>query len=1616
MAKKRKQGQANTSSIETRSFQKGMLKDVNQGLMPEGAYISARNAVNNSKRGDIGIISNEPANEFCAQAPYTIIGAIHLYDSEWAIFSTDNTNSEIGRFNKDKCEYTTVVNDPCLAFNKQHLITGIAKENFDCTWQVYWADGNNPDRTMNMDNPPFVQIPDPTNPDPDCNVTIDSNELDCERLRMARLTTPPCVTLRQGSSGGEMLNGTYQAVIGYTENEQRVTDYSIPSNPVSLFSHDNINGSLEIVIESIDETYEEFELVIISVINEQTVATKIGIYSTRQSVISLDRISPDLTKIPLRFIPVDRPSYEKSEAIYRNGDYALRVAPSSRFSFNYQPLANQIKTRWVAVEYPADYYHEGGVNVGHMRDEVYSYFIRWIYNTYDKSESYHIPGRAPQVGETDPVPSAAYGSAFYFEEVNTASILQAGNLGTTADGGTIVAKGEMGYWESSEIYPDNKPDIWDDLCGKPIRHHKFPDNDLSPHYSQGGANIYVLGVEFTEIPYPVDNNGDPIPGIIGYEILRGSRNGNKSVLAKGLINNMGSYQTDDQNNPETYYYQNYPFNDLRQDPFLSSQWITGDNPNGFPNGAALGGNLYQRDKFTFHSPDTQFKNPFLSAKELKLHQIAWGGARGQFVEPYKHPKHKMLTNLSFAISALVGFGVALLAMQGEKKRTRSVANLNTRGFLGTGTTTVAQDLVSGTAYTATGAPYNTVLITGQNIEDATGSSILTQVFGGSEELSVGGATMSTAALILNSTPGVDGATYVDEYYPYGNTGMPFPLRVAQAIPTFITYWTEGTDKFLEIIKLMSRYEQYGLANQAHAFYGNYAPRPNTYKFGIDDQAYVKDRIQEFGGIKINNLYRGSAVVLTTNQDVPDIGGVLQDNTRQIATDVDGIFDGDTIMPGTTYTQADGQQLRASSYYSSLKQRQRNQYGQLDSIIQVPTASCMQPWVIDPANPVGATSDVIFGGDIYIHRYTEKNTMFFFHEWMYNLPDGFEFDYKLYKMMPYPTYWMDTKDYDINTFFNGIFGWLGSLGGGASSPPSVLPSNFHNFDRPNTTLGIDWNSIFKIKDAYMYLFNSGVRDFFVESEFNMGYRDWGETPDKEFYDPYRNTSLYDLFRTDIIKDVNFFKYDLSLSVSRLYQNFASWGRMQYRNYDPQVAETCYTYWPNRAIYSLVQGLEQRYDNWLVYLVNNYKDFKSPITAIKPIGKNGAMMFFKNESPIQFIGVDQLETDAGTKITLGDGGLFNQALQNLVNTDDPHEYASCQNRLSIINTPAGLFWISQDQGKIFEYGTGLTEISQNGLKWWFEEFLQYKILEDFPEFELTDNTVIGVGCQSVYNNSDGIVYFCKRDFKLKDRYKGLITYEGADDFLLNKVSRIKLGDERYFDDASWTISYDPKGKAWVSFHDWHPNLTLPTNKEHMTIKNAGIWMHNDRSDLYCNYYGINYPFEVEMVTPTGQAVNTLRSVEYLMEVYETDPDTVDRHHVLDFNFDRAILYNTEQISGELDLNLVPKNNAPELLTYPRIQPNLIEILYSKEEQKYRFNQFWDITDDRGEFTGFTRRMWVTDPNGYIKNINPNYVNYTKPLHQRKKFRHYQSNLILRRRVCGNKNMQLKLVNSKNQYSAR
>ena len=1988
----------NTSSVDTRVFLKGMVKDMNASYQAKESWSHARNAANNSVDGDLGVIGNEPANLACAKVPYTIIGAIHTYSDQWVLYSTDDINSEIGLFDDSKCEYTTLINDPCLNFNKKHLIVGAAKENFDCTWQTYWDDGNNPSRTLNINKIPWKQIITSTE-GADCIVYTDTTDLDCEKIRLAPLVDTPCITLSKAESGGQVRNGSYQAFIAYTVNEQKITDYIGVSNVQSLFDHMGTSGSLKIKVSNLDKEFDYYELVILSNNQEQTVAKRIGLYSTEQTDIEIDYIDQSLISVPLELIPLRSPAYEKSDSMYVVNDYLIRQGPTEQFDFNYQSLANKIRAKWLVAEYPAAYYYKGGNKTSFMRDEQYSFFIRWIYNTGERSSSYHIPGRAPKINGRNQFGKIVDETAvnigtdslandeMNFQIYNTATETTTGLVKPTGDGGTIIAKGDMAYWQSSEKYPATKPEIWGDLCGKYIRHHKMPTEEISANLqisTTNGTTIRLLGVEFENIAPPVDNNGDLITNIVGYEILRGSREGHRSILAKGIFRNMREYTIPDGGQTlgnTTGLYPNYPYNDLRPDVYFHDGNGNVDPDihrtdgcdsffNSIINYKPLSG--YRKDYFTFHSPELMVRRPFLNAYETRIYGELNGESVGHFIKSENHPQNKLLRNSAAIISALIGIGYAISKVKGNQ--TYSVTSASVADSLVTGST-IPNLIGAGIVSTQLGV---TTALKKILFDDLT--SISSLISGGSLGNQINLTSQYASGLTAAGLgTGVNSGNYTDTYSITDPTGaLPSFLSLLLGSIVAKTNIALGAQEIIDLFYNLTSERDFAFKHNSHGFYDAFISRGINKRFRTknNNANYIGSSFQEFQGYKINNLFRPMTVAISTDDELED-PTVIDKSRYALGGDSEKDYL-DTYLLNPEQEQ----KRNISALYGALKYNFENQYGQLDGIKQVQMRGCVE--LIDVKRKQDRfVSSPIFSGDVYINRYTEKTIMPIFADFLNGQPDQYSYDYLQRINIPYPRFWMDTKKFDTTQLASKVIGFDTK-----SSDP--LPNDLFYLDR-GQSCGLDigsifggndkLNSVFAMNHAYMYTHVNGVQDFFVESEYNLAQRDWEDEPKGRHYDVYQYTNVDDLFHADIIKEGNLYKYDLSLSLSKFVTQVTSFGNVQARDYNPFVSENCYQYYPKRLIYSLQAQEEAKKDFWKVFLPNNYKDFKDRVTVIKPINKSGAIIFFPYQSPQMFQGIDQLQTDLGTKLTIGDGGLFSQPFQNVANSDLSNEYGSSESARAVINTPMGIFYLSQTQGKVFHYTGGLENIANAGMKWWFNKYLPSTLIRQYPDLEfskLSDNPVIGIGCQSIYDPNDDIVYFMKKDFSVKEEFKTNINFED-DQFVLRRTVNSRpiplvIGDSNYFDSACWTISYDPKVKAWISFHDWCPELSLPSINHFLTtntvttdipycppgytfnpetkqcenikreiipakdkvseilssingdcildiviamddsasvnsnnifqgqkdfvqsfltssviangmsagdiqvgftrfnsqttssmnpngysmsntvtpaqvdlyytpaggffteicdgmtqadikikdvdnaqlpsrtadpnfksilivitngdttqcqgipsgdnplyfanfgcnqilgqpnyeiygvfcspttptlnvgaldIMNAitcgtperqliivsnggyaendpgfvarefseticpgdcncpegyvlvykdengyythseglcdpndppicrkvececvgnctpipesgvcgnyydignptyinpqpqlcncstgkttppsyelsGLWRHNYRCDLYSNYYDVDYPWEVEIIENTGQEVTTLRSVEYQLESYVYKGNlhhgcADDRWHDLDFNFDESIIHNSEQVSGLLRLELNPKEDPYGMLQYPIIGAADMRILYSKEEQKYRFNQFWDATEDRGEFSAAERSIFITQLNGYIRDLNAANLNYNKDPFQHKKFRHYYNKVLLRRHKSGNRKMLLKLVNTKLNLSFR
>ena len=1566
----------NTRNVETSSFTSFMNKDVDPVFLKDGQITHTINSQLNSLSGDLLFLQNEEGNKFCSFIPYIYNGSIPLKDKRYLVFSTDNIHSEIGIFNEPDCTYTTLINNKCLGFKTSNFIKGGSAENSECSEVAYWCDDLNNNRYLNLSKIPYEY----TFADDNCQTKIYNNEVDCEQLELNPLIKVPCLSLIKSKVGGNILNGAYQVSITYSTDGQTVTDFYGTTQAVTIFSHENSGGALEVTLSNLDTDFPEYKLHLISTIAQQTTVYEIGIYSTTQNKVVISSVSPTSTIVPLSNLYVQKVVFSKAEDVIDVNNQLLWAAPTTFPEINYQSLINKAELEWVAYAVPInDDYKD---LQSYMRDEVYAFGGRILFTNGSRSPTHPFIGRAALASEKKIVSGEDA-----FELITTIcdrqTTLRQWQVYNTATGFVNsapidicefkeIGRGKFGYWESTEKYPDNI-NTFGELSCTPIRHFRFPDDSIAPRVLKNSKGVVThtihLGIRIKNLPHPKGLDGKDLKNIQGIEILRGDRVTEKSVLGKGLLYNMGQYDypiSKDKKIPGLY--PNYPYNDLNTDKFLSktqTKGAVGKEKNYTPLGS------YTNDYFTFHSPSFSFNKPSFG-NELKIEGIQSGVVNTFFETVNNHPKSKLITDVAFTVAALLGLGEAYFATR-EK----------------TITTTLVESYPELLAVGSSAPnPVGAALVKAMNVyQRAVEAAKAAGTFDPtgcieSKALKFAKAGLLTAATVAAAAAG--GKVSITETKQEDATSrIPSILKCLNGLYMFGFYFQQGTETGLNTIRAFAKPEQYAYQSNSYCGYENFIPTRNGVKRrAIQDAVYLYPAVQDFAGKKVNNYRRESSVVLKLERTLTN--PTIRDNSRQTISQA-GACDSKSY------------QANASSYYAAIKQSRPSQYGQIQNIQWIDTGHCFL------INEYSSRYDIdkILGGDTFINKFSLKRKMNYFNQTAFKENDEFEFDYRKYINIPYPRYWMDTEKYDLSEL--------------VSLTPKLLDDK-SNLDCKTKIKILDkLKTPFVVRDQYFYLSNNGIVEFYVESEINLKNRDWDEQPEARHYDEQKYSDLSALFRSDYAEFDNHYKYDKSYS-KYLTENV---GFTQNIYYNPTLAESCYTKYSNKVFWSLRGNKQIVKDNKLVYLTNNSYEFPAEngvLTGMKALDRTNIIFLFSNSAPYLHQANDQIQTDTGIKITLGDGGLFSVPPQPILTTDI--HYGKCPAKLQLVNSQYGIMFPSHTQGKVFMLeGSRLDEISRYGMQWWFQNNLDFRLLRDYPSFSLLNNTNDGIGFITAFDNAKETFYLTKIDYQIRDVYKADIIYK--DDIFSSKTTKKKITfkDPLYFEEVSWTVSYSPKLKGWISFHDWHPNSILQTENHFITTKNndkqSSLWKHNNRCDKYCNYYATQFTWDVEYAVVSGQNNTTLSSLEYGLESYLYDDNCQTRHHLLDYNFNRAYIYNTEQVSGNLKLNLADKNQLSKVLRYPKINVDSIDIEYHKEEQKFRVNQFWDATKNRAEFNINYVSTLLLENNGYHYGLNPLYVDYQKNIYERKKLRHNWYKVYLRRENTKDESMphmKLKIINSK------
>lgn len=1461
--------------INTNQFT-GMNKDINQSLLKDNVVTHARNATIDSIQGDMVLYQTESSPLFCVEFPYTPIGHTILPNNKYVVFLTDNIHSEIGIFNEKDCTYTKSLNVSWLNFSKNNLITAKAKENNDGSYTIYWSDARrNPDRILNLSK---------------------VSSADSDNTRLAKYITPPIIDFTQ-SNNGVLQDGTYQVGIAYSSNKVRYSDvYMTLPKPIIIK-----NGSaLEITIEANDKDFNQFELIVLQSRESTVIAKSIGFYPSRTKKVTISNFNNETYSIiELSSLVTTNTPIIASDQIDGNNQYLFRIGTESIPEIDYQLKCFDINIEYVLYQVPENYYEKGD-KVGFYRDEVYAPRIQLLHKTGYWSSDFHIPGRNSRSSDL----TLAHGEDVYENSIthcntpeprrkwqveNTASLPTYTNAVRTDTCQELeIGYGEMAYYESTDLYPDNEFQ-YGKYKNTPIRLPKFPDECKAPRYSviEGKKYINILGWRFKNIPDPKDDNW------VGYRIIRLDREGNRSVISRGLFTNMRSY-TDDQNGiSKEVYYSNYGVNSQKEDPFISSTQTVHKNKQE-TNYTPL--KTTHKDKFTFYSPHNNIGR-YSPTTEVKMESEEVADIDGYFEPTQDHPKLTLLTQFAFWLTIAIASIETVMETAGTKDRTTSKS--------------LKYGLDGGPMYESSIKPSTTLSSIGNSVQQA-----ITAILAGDA---------SAFKIILQIITLIGSAAL-----------LPFIFTL-----TAMKYATELLDTIYNFVSPTHYAFQY---NSKASFNKSSCIQNGNKRRFVKSSNYLLDGIQDINGLTFNNFNRADSIYIQTNS--PITTNLTEDTSLQ------------------QYAEGRVKSV-GSAYYGTMKVNIPNQYGRVETSFK--NILCHNNYFPLDDSPV------IFGGDCWINKFSIKNPFLFFtQDLSYPLTsDNTGYDYRMYRNIGYPRFWLDSFKYDFSSL----------LGKTVINRARFTRTTASKYNLDSTTP--DSRNAFRV-DGRMYTSYNTVLEFFVESDFNLEARDLPKN-DSTFYKENKSTDLSRIFAPNKLKIGEQFIYDKSFS--KLANEIFS--QPQRDDFNPFIYETVYKYSKNRLAYSLPSWQEQTFDNWQYFLGNNVYEFPraefGALTSVMRVDGERLMFLFDGSSPYITLGRQQLETKDGLAIQIGDGGLFAQPPKETIYTEQ--NFGNCQSKFGVISTNFGPFYVGERQGRLLQFDNVPKDITEAGVYYWAKKYFPIKLRELYPEIEV-DNPVVGCGYLLSFDATKKIIYISKKDYMPKHKD---IKWDAKDKMFTLNGLRIDLSKE-YFEDISFTLSYSPLLQQFISFHDWHPDWVISAEKHLISIKDNKAYTHNVDCQDYCSYYGVKKPFEIEYVDSNKFKTKVLTNIFYYLECFKYYQDCMNKYLTKD-NFSHLIVYNNNQVSGLLSLNKYPENpyNAYQ---FPKQNELGFDILYEYTENEFRINQIQDI------FSKGNLAPVIEKANGYELVINKPALSFSVNPLENEDFRHYDTRIRLIKDVVDSK----------------
>jgi len=1497
MAEEKKQSDIR---LEYNNATVGLNMDQTLNQIKPGTLTYALNAALENFDANSVNYQNEPGNEFCLKFPqgFLLIGDHFIGELNKHIFFITNPiteDSQIGYMDNNDCIYQKLAEGKCLKFNVNHPIHKVVHKITNCTTEIYWTDGLNPRRYLDINNVPYLLASQSELCDP-----IYTNQLDCNQLKIQPDFSIPFLKVVDVISGGELKAGTVQFAVQYSDAASNAfTSYYSITNPtpiadpaITTVNYDyNVGKSVVLDITNLDTTgkYQYYNLAAIITVNNITSVQLVGTYFIESSYNQVIYTGQNVENIRLVIADIFEkyPYYDIAQDLTAVQDILVWDNLTAIDRINYQSIASQINLYWQTYKIPSTENYADELNAtnlrGYLRDEVYAFEIVFLLKNGKQTDGFHIPGREinlndlqhPNILDTDPdfigEPTANTNFSPYWKIYNTATVIGSAT-GDNIGSATPYEYGEFAYWESTEKYPCNEL-LWGDLAGKPIRHHKFPDVLVSPIfenpiYAYSGTEIvpvmqnnavFPIGVridpgQITALINASSLTTEQKNDIIAYKIVRGDRGTNKSVVAKGILRNIGAYQREEQ----TFYYPNYPYNDVNEDPFLnannnafnqiSDPWLviaqtdgtyeyTDPNTNKASKKTMVAGQTYEFCSTT--RPLVLEGTANVGPGNFDVWYISGcnscQGYRVNWASPFSTTNSVSTENSPWidGFSNIFGGGcseiravTAVGGNIGDQCDNPSICFCccdSTINFIPPATQPAP----------VPGQPYSVNFTRGRRSSlNCKGETPLfpfndeqlnyRQIFN-SPETSFGQPFLGNILKLENVIFGAGKAHFVQV-----NSNAKYKLLTEEAQRDALASSENlaGITSPFNAAAMFAAYQAYltiyinGITRKNYAYsfnsiasydyFGNIENGVGIKQRKIDFTRYLIPGVQsvgEPGGININNFERESSVYIKTiesNDIVPVSPFSFPSDTPSLVVGGNSIITDKSrfTIGSSNMCNAPGkeQPISVVSYYASMKNLFVNQWGQIYSYNTIDTGFQQN---INTTNTNIAT---VFGGDTFISRFTFKTKLPYFIDNRVNAPDDSDIFYDEIGNIAYPKYWHSArsilKDYTAR----------------GQVMTNIVSYKANSFDCPNYdpvtgNIKATSGSNRTFYDGYFYLFAYGVPNFYCETSYNLDLRQAFNNREGDFW-PHVSTGIPDNWVQEdfvSIQNDNTYAYNVTFSKQNKENTFT--------HLPPDWDDSfCYTNYPFRAIYSDSQNIDSdnRVNSWLTYRSLSYFDFPQnygKLASLDGIQNRAILARFENKT-LLYGNLLTIDTSNPQAAYVGNPSLFKGAPPiDFAETD--LGYVGSQNKF-LLKIPQGQITVDAKRGQVFLIsGTQAVDLSAfgSGMNRFFTDHLAFEILRYFPSINI-DNHYTSIGLHGVYDSKFDRIVLTKLDYIPIDndvKYDDVLKqFYVEDDVQGIKIrTQVYLTDSDYFCNKSWTVSFNMNTKSWVSFHTYIPNFYIAEN---------------------------------------------------------------------------------------------------------------------------------------------------------------------------------------------------------------